>query len=331
MIITQTPLRISLAGGGTDLEAFYRYEDGMVLNMAIDKYVYVIVKERFGDKIYINYSRKEIVNSVDEIQHELVREAMRKTGVEKGVEVTTLADIPSEGSGLGSSSSITVGLLNAFYIYQGEQVPPERLAREACEIEIDICGKPIGKQDQYIAAYGGIRHFTFKKDGTVEVERIKLPDGKFRKLGSDLLLFFTNRTRKSEVILERQKEDTPKKLEVLRGIKGLVFEVKDAILNHGFHNIGPLLHKGWELKKQLAQGISDPKLDTLYDIALEAGATGGKISGAGGGGFLLLYVPRERHNDVRMAMEDAGLRELPFMLEQDGSKVIFNLKRYPAK
>ena len=331
MIITQTPLRISLAGGGTDLEAFYRYEDGMVLNMAIDKYVYVIVKERFDDKIYINYSRKEIVNSVDEIQHELVREAMRKTGVEKGVEVTTLADIPSEGSGLGSSSSITVGLLNAFYIYQGEQVPPERLAREACEIEIDICGKPIGKQDQYIAAYGGIRHFTFKKDGTVEVERIKLPDGKFRKLGSDLLLFFTNRTRKSEVILERQKEDTPKKLEVLRGIKGLVFEVKDAILNHGFHNIGPLLHKGWELKKQLAQGISDPKLDTLYDIALEAGATGGKISGAGGGGFLLLYVPRERHNDVRMAMEDAGLRELPFMLEQDGSKVIFNLKRYPAK
>ena len=331
MIITQTPLRISLAGGGTDLEAFYRYEDGMVLNMAIDKYVYVIVKERFDDKIYINYSRKEIVDSVDEIQHELVREAMRKTGVEKGVEITTLADIPSEGSGLGSSSSITVGLLNALYMYQGEQVSPERLAEEACEIEIDICGKPIGKQDQYIAAYGGIRLFTFRRDGTVEVEKIGLPDDKFRKLGSNLLLFFTNRTRKAETILRKQKENTSKKLDILREMKGLVFDAKEAILNHGFDDIGPILHEGWKLKRQLAEGISDPELDSIYEIALEAGATGGKISGAGGGGFLLLYVPRHKHDEVRKVMEEIGLRELPFMLERDGSKVIFNIRRYPTK
>ncbi|HID12166.1 MAG TPA: GHMP kinase [Candidatus Latescibacteria bacterium] len=331
MIVTQTPLRISLAGGGTDLEAFYRYEDGMVLNMAIDKYVYVIVKERFDDKIYINYSRKEIVDSVDEIQHELIREAMRKTGVDRGVEITTLADIPSEGSGLGSSSSITVGLLNALYMYQGEQVSPERLAREACEIEIDICGKPIGKQDQYIAAYGGVRKFTFRGDGTVDVEKISLPDDKFRKLGSNLLLFYTHRTRKAETILKQQRENTPERLDVLRRMKALVFHAKEAIVNHGFDELGHILRQGWELKKQLAEGISDPGLDALYDRALKAGATGGKISGAGGGGFLLLYVPRHKHDGVRRAMEELSLRELPFMLEQDGSKVIFNIRRYPAR
>ncbi|RKY62863.1 MAG: GHMP kinase [Candidatus Latescibacterota bacterium] len=331
MIITQTPLRISLAGGGTDLEAFYRYEDGMVLNMAIDKYVYVIVKERFDDKIYINYSRKEIVDSVDQIQHELVRESMRKTGVEKGVEITTLADIPSEGSGLGSSSSITVGLLNALYMYQGEQVSPERLAREACEIEIEICGKPIGKQDQYIAAYGGVRVFTFKKDGTVDVEKINLSDDKMRKMGSNLLLFYTNRTRDSSVILRKQKAKTKQNLEILREMKALVPQAKEAVLNHNFDVLGSILRRGWELKKRLAEGISDHELDEMYDRALKAGATGGKISGAGGGGFLLLYVPRHMHDSVREAMEDMGLRELPFMLERDGSKVIFNLRRYPAK
>jgi len=184
MIISQTPLRISFAGGGTDLPSFYHHEDGWVISSAIDKYIFVIIKERFDNKIYINYSKKEIVDRVDDIEHDLVREAMRKTGVEKGVEITTLADIPSSGSGLGSSSSVTVGLLNALYAYRGELVTAERLAREACDIEINILGKPIGKQDQYIAAYGGVRFFQFKSNEEVVVEPINLDNSRKRKFGS---------------------------------------------------------------------------------------------------------------------------------------------------
>ena len=202
MIITQTPLRISFAGGGTDFPDYYRQDTGRVLSTAIDKYLFVIVKERFDNRIYVNYSQKEIVDRIDDLQHELVREAMRKTGVLDGVEITTLADIPSEGSGLGSSSSITVGLLNALYAYQGEQVPAERLAREACEIEIDILGKPIGVQDQYIAAYGGLRLFTFGSEGRVQADRVNMTDIMRRRLSNNLMLFFTNRTRRSSEILE---------------------------------------------------------------------------------------------------------------------------------
>ena len=201
MIISQTPLRISFAGGGTDLASFYRHEEGWIISSAIDKYIFVIVKERFDNMIYINYSKKEIVDSVDEIEHDLVREAMRKTKVERGVEITTLADIPSSGSGLGSSSSVTVGLLNALYAFQGEQVTAERLAREACEIEIDILGKPIGKQDQYIAAFGGIRFFKFKPNEEVVFDKINLENSFKRKFGANLLLFFTGKTRSSDRIL----------------------------------------------------------------------------------------------------------------------------------
>jgi D-glycero-alpha-D-manno-heptose-7-phosphate kinase len=329
MIITQTPLRISFAGGGTDLKEFYRFEDGKVISTAIDKYIFVIVNERFDNKIYINYTKKEIVDSVDEIKHELVREAMKMTGIKNGIEVTMLADIPSEGSGLGSSSSLTVGLLNAFYIFQGEQVPTERLADEACKIEIDICKKPIGKQDQYIAAYGGIREFTFKKDGTVDVTKISLDPKEFRKLGSDLLLFYTNKTRKSSEILTEQKKNTEDKLEYLRKLKLFVPQVKNAIKSKQYHIVGEILHESWKIKKNLAKKITNNDINTMYEMALSAGAIGGKVSGAGGGGFLLLYVPRHKQDAVRNALKD--YRELPFHLEQDGSKVIFNLRRYPAK
>ena len=331
MIIVQTPLRIGLAGGGTDLRAFYSIEPGMVLNMTIDKYIFVIVKERFDDKIYINYSKKEICDSVDEIHHELVREAMRITGVEKGVEITTLADIPSEGSGLGSSSSVTVGLLNALYIYKGEQVTAERLAREACKIEIELCGKPIGKQDQYIAAYGGVRLLTFNPDESVKVERLPLTDAQLRKIGSNLLLFYTGKTRKSEEILKEQRARTKegKNVEYLRKIKELVIPMREAILKGNYDIIGKLLHLNWMYKRQLASKITDPKIDKLYERALAAGALGGKISGAGGGGFLLLYVPRHKQDAVREELRE--LRELPFLIERDGSKVIFNMRRYPSR
>src|SRR5215831_11252282 len=208
MIITQTPLRISFAGGGTDLAAYYAEREGFVVSTAIDKFAYVIVKERFADQIFLNYMKKEIRADVAEIEHELIREAMRKTGVERGVEVTLLSDIPSEGAGLGSSSSFTVGLLNAFHMYRGEQVTAERLAREACEIEIERLGKPIGKQDQYIAAYGGLRALRFRRDGGVDVRSLRLAPSDLREISSRLHLFFTGRTRRADTILAEQEART---------------------------------------------------------------------------------------------------------------------------
>ncbi len=329
MVISQTPLRIGIAGGGTDLAAFYRREAGCVLNAAIDKFVYVIVKERFDNKIYLNYSQKEIVDSVDQIQHDLVRETMRKTGVAEGVEITTLADIPSEGSGLGSSSSITVGLLNALYIYQGIQVTAQTLAQQACDIEINILGKPIGKQDQYIAAYGGVRLFAFHPDESVSVEKVPLRNSEMLLFGSNLLLFFTGKTRKSDPILSEQRQNTEEKLEVLRRMKRQALEAKNLLSAGDFDAVGRLLHQGWQYKRGLASSISNDQIDQMYQRALDAGALGGKISGAGGGGFLLLYVPREKQNAVRKALNQ--YRELPFFLEHDGSKIIFNTQRYKWK
>ncbi len=329
MVISQTPLRVSLVGGGTDIQSFYHLEDGMVISVAIDKYVYVIVKERFDDKIYINYSQKEIVDCVDEIKHELVREAMRKTGVTSGVEITTLADVPSEGSGLGSSSSITVSLLNALYTYTGRQVTAEQLAREACEIEIGLCKKPIGKQDQYISAYGGLNQIVFHPDESVTVNRLKINGDDFRRLGSNLLLFFTNKTRDANVILKEQNVRTEEKREILRKMRDYVPIVADYILNNRFDEVGSVLHENWLLKKSLVNTISSDEIDNMYERAIDAGAIGGKLCGAGGGGFLLLYVSRDKQDRVRDAMK--AYRELPFMLEQYGSRIIFNQRGYPFK
>ncbi len=325
MIITQTPLRISFAGGGTDLAAYYEKREGYVVSSAIDKFAYVIVKERFDDKIYLNTMTKEIRDDVDSIEHELVREAMRMTGVDRGVEVTLLSDIPSEGSGLGSSSSFTVGLLNAFYVYQGDQVTAERLAREACEIEIDRLGKPIGKQDQYIAAYGGLRWFRFRKDGEVEQGRLGSAPDRVRELSSRLHLFFTGRTRKADAILGEQKRQTGDRLLELDGIKELALELHADLESDRLDRLGEALHANWELKRQLVSGISDPEIDAMYEQARSHGATGGKICGAGGGGFLLTYCRRERQDGLLEGMD--RYRRMPFRLERDGSKVIFNYRR----
>ena len=325
MIITQTPLRVSFAGGGTDLAAYYAQREGYVVSTAIDKFAYVIVKERFDDDIYLNYMRKEIRSRVDEIEHGLIREAMRVTGVDRGVEVTLLSDVPSEGSGLGSSSSFTVGLLNAFYIYQGEQVTPERLAREACQIEIERLGKPIGKQDQYIAAYGGQRSFRFRRDGSVEVEPVRISRQELRELDSRLYLYFTGRTRKADVILSEQKSRTPDRQSQLDGIKALAEELKPALEAGLLDRLGEILHANWELKRELASGISDAAIEEMYQRARSHGAHGGKICGAGGGGFLLVYCPSESRDRLAKGMVEHRL--LPFRLERDGSKVIFNYRR----
>ncbi len=331
MIIVRTPLRLSFVGGGSDLKAFYDKKDGMVVSSAIDKFVYVIVKERFDDKIYINYSRKECVDYVDEIEHDLVREAMKITGVEKGVEITTLADIPSEGSGLGSSSSITVGLLHAFYAYQNMLVTAEQLAKEACRIEIDIIGKPIGRQDQYAAAYGGINQFIFHGDDTTETISLPLDNEIFRRFSSSILLYYTGITRSSDPILSEQKKGLSEqgKYEVMCEMVSLVESFKNAVEEGDIETCGHLLDKNWQLKKKMASGITNSKIKAMYEKAKKAGALGGKIAGAGGGGFLMLIVTREKQNAVFEAMKE--YRELPFMLERGGSKVIFDEQRYSSK
>lgn len=329
MIISQTPLRISLCGGGTDFKEYYKQHSGFIVSTAIDKYIFVIVKERFDDLIYVNYTKKEIVNSVEEIQHELVREALSKAGLKKGIEITMLADVPSEGSGLGSSSSLTVGLLNAFYNYQGMQITAEQLAREACEIEIDILNKPIGKQDQYIAAYGGLRTFSFNSDNSVESESLEVPNGLKRKLGANLLLFYTNITRQSSSVLTEQKNNINDRIQYHNEIKSLAEKLAGYLREGNVDKTGNILAENWKLKKNLSTNISNPQIDEMYNIAIKAGAEGGKISGAGGGGFLLLYCKRENHDRIREQMKN--YREMPFMLEPHGSKIIFNYNRYEWK
>jgi D-glycero-alpha-D-manno-heptose-7-phosphate kinase len=277
----------------------------------------------------VNYTKKEIVDCVDDLQHELVREALRMAGVSQGIEVTMLADIPSEGSGLGSSSSLTVGLLNAFHMCQGRQVTAEQLAQEACRIEIDICGKPIGKQDQYIAAYGGVHEFVYHADGSVAANRVLLSSADMRRLGDELMLFYTDMTRSSSAILTSQRSNTAANIDYLRQIKNCVPQVINALDGGRMDLIGDVLHHSWLLKKKLATNISNQKIDDMYAMALSAGATGGKIAGAGGGGFLLLYVPRQRQDAVRNALR--GFREFPWLVEQDGSKTIFNLRRYSVR
>jgi D-glycero-alpha-D-manno-heptose-7-phosphate kinase len=321
MIISQTPLRVSFAGGGTDFHRYYREHEGAVVSSAIDKYVYVVVVPRFDELIIVNYTKKETVENVRDLKHELVREALLRTGVENGVEITTLADVPSEGSGLGSSSTVTVGLLHALYAYKGKLVTAEQLAREACEIEIDICGKPIGKQDQYIAAYGGVCQFTFRKDETVDVKPFRRSPELFHGLSRNIMLFYTGRTRKAGNILAVQDQRTNVNLEQLHCLKALAFRTAEALDRMRLWEVGRVLNDGWQLKRQLAEGISDPEIEEMYDVALSAGASGGKICGAGGGGFLLLYCDPAHHKAVRKAME--AYRELPIALDPDGSKIIF--------
>lgn len=325
MIIVQTPLRISFLGGGTDFPAYFMEEGGCVLSSAIDKYIFLTIKERFDNKLRVGYTRTEMVDEIDEIQHELIREALRLTDIQHGVEITTMGDIPSEGSGLGSSSTVTVGALNAMYAYQGEIASAERLAREACTIEVDTLKKPIGIQDQYIAAYGGLRFFEFLPDGEVKTEKLNISVDARRELNDNFLLFFTGVSRSSSSILKEQKSNIKDRMAELREIKQMAYQARDYIESENFDALGELMHQSWELKKRLAGTISSSNINAMYETARNAGAVGGKIAGAGGGGFLLLYVPYERQSKVRTALSE--LQELPFRLEMDGTKIIFNYRR----
>lgn len=322
MIIVQTPLRVSFFGGGTDFPCFYRREGGCVLSTAIDKSIFVAVKGRFDRKLRVGYTQTEIVDNLNDIRHELVREALRKTGIEHSLEVTTMGDIPSNGSGLGSSSTVTVGTLHALYVYRKQLVSAEQLAREACEIEIDILGSPIGVQDQYIAAYGGFRLMEFATDGQIHVQDIKINPDCLRFLNSNLMLFYTGIGRRANAILCEQKNNVKKRMAILREMRDMAYVARDELTRGHMDGLGQLLHEGWQLKKRLASKISNGCINEMYQAARRAGAIGGKITGAGGGGFLLLYCPYERQEAVRRAL--SPLRELPFKIAEDGTKVIFN-------
>lgn len=324
MIISRTPLRISFAGGGSDLGAFYRSESGLVVSTAINKYIYITVNKKFDRKIRASYSVTEIVDTVDELKHELIRETLKLVGLNGGIEITSISDIPSRGTGLGSSSSYTVGLLKALYAYKDQHVGAERLAREACHIEIELCGKPIGKQDQYIAAYGGLQHILFNTDESVILNPVICSPETKRELQKRLLLLYTGLTRSADNILDEQMRNTENdkfKQLALRSMAKLAQELRDALVANDLSTFGEILHKGWLKKKEMASGISNRKIDKWYERARNHGAIGGKITGAGGGGFLLLYAPPERHGDILRALPE--LRFMPFGFEPQGSKVIY--------
>jgi len=324
LIISRTPFRISLAGGGSDFAEYYRDRPGNVVTMAINHYMYVTVNRRFDDTIRVSYTRTEIVDHVDDLQHDLIRDAMKVTGVTKGVEITTIADLPA-GIGLGSSSTLTVGVLNALYAMKGEWRSPAELAREACEIEIERLGKPIGKQDQYIAAYGGLQDVHFLQDGTVTVHPIVCSADTRERLVRNLQLFYTGVHREAGSVLSEARsriEGSSDTRAAVDGLVSLAARVRLALVSGHVERIGKILDESWRLKKQMASNVSNNHLDGVYEAALGAGAEGGKISGAGGGGCLVLFTKRRKQAAVRAAMCREGLRDVPFSCEPEGSRII---------
>lgn len=323
MIISRTPLRMSLVGGGSDLPDFYRAHGGAVISTAIDKYVYVTVNRKFDNAIRVAYSRTEEVEGVDRIEHRLVRAALTHLGIDGGIEITTVADIPSRGTGLGSSSSFTVALLHALNAYLGRHATSETLARDACHIEIDICREPIGKQDQYAAAYGGFNVIEFLPDDAVKVSPIICPPHVPKELQERCLLLYTGITRSASGVLQAQCEALRSdyaKRSALKQMVRLAYLLRDELQRGNAAALGEILHENWELKKTLTEGISSREIDDWYRTARRLGARGGKLLGAGGGGFLLFDAPRERHEAIARQL---GLRPVPVRFERFGSQVIF--------
>ena len=321
MIISRTPFRVSFAGGGTDLESFWHKEYGAVLSCTIDRYMFITVNRRFDHTLRVSYSRTEIAERASRIRHPIVREALKLAGLEQGLEITSIADIPS-GTGLGSSSSFTVGLLHALYAYTGDHASAERLAREASHLAIEVLKEPIGKQDQYIAAYGGLQYIRFQPDGTVFVDPVICRKETKQALFRNLMMFYTGITRQARTILETQRKKTSSKRKVLGRMRDLALDLREVLrTGKRLDDFGRILHEGWMLKKDLVGGISSERIDLYYEQARHAGALGGKLLGAGGGGFLLLYVEEQNQAKVREALP--GLRELAVNLEPQGSKIIY--------
>ncbi|MBV9471328.1 MAG: galactokinase [Solirubrobacterales bacterium] len=323
MIISRTPLRMSFAGGGTDLPAFAEQHGGAVVSTAIDKWIRVVVSHRFEGDVRVGYSETEIVSDANHVRHELVREAMRRAGIPRGVDVLTLADVPSRGTGLGSSSAVTVGLLNALYAFQGIAKPAMTLADEACQIEIEVLGKPIGRQDQYASAVGGCNLIEFLPGrGGVKVSPLLTPPGTIERLHAHLLLFYTGQPRGSDEILRAQGDavSAGDAAERMIQMRDLAYELRDRLQTGDVESVGEILRRGWELKRSAAGVAGNDAIESAIAAAHDAGAVGGKLLGAGGGGFLLLFAPPDAQLRVRDALDQ--LREIPFRFAFQGTSIL---------
>jgi D-glycero-alpha-D-manno-heptose-7-phosphate kinase len=328
MIISRTPFRISFVGGGSDLEAFYSKHQGAVLSTSIDKYMYISSHRYFyKDQIQVKYSQTETVGSIEELKHPLLREALRKTGITGGIEIGSIADIPS-GTGMGSSSSFTVGLLHNLYAINRKYVTHEELAREACEIEIDIVKEPIGKQDQYAAAFGGLNIIYFNQDGSVRVEPLHIKSEVYQALEQNLIMFYIGNQRKASDILSEQKKNASleDKHNTLKQMVSLVFDLRESLYQEHLGEFGKILHENWMLKQKLASRISNSEIDEIYSAGINSGASGGKLLGAGGGGFMLFYCEKEKQEKLKSALGKFNTFEFKF--ESDGSKIIYFADEY---
>jgi len=327
VIITRAPLRLPLGGGGTDLPPYYSRYGGYLVSATIDKYVYILVNPRFEDNIRISYSKTEIVDTVDDIEHPIVRESMRLVGVGKGIEIVSVADLPAN-TGLGSSGTFTVALLHALHTYKREHLPPHELAEEAFRIEAEILGEPLGKQDQYIAAIGGICALEIDRQGVVRSEPIPASHALSQEFENRVLLFYTGLQRRAGDVLADQSAaltaGADKVTESLNLIKDLGYQTREALERGDLDCYGRIMHRHWEAKRQMSNMISGNQIDHWYDIARENGAVGGKIVGAGGGGFLMLSCNNGDKPDLRKAMTEQGLAEMPYHIDFEGSKVIIN-------
>ena len=326
MIITKTPFRVSFCGGGSDMANFYEKYGGCVLSTSINKYCYISIHPYFNEnQTLLKYSENELVDSSDQIKHRIFRQVLTDMGVH-GVEISSTADIPG-GTGLGSSSTFTVGLLNTLNCYNGKFVSKDKLAKLACEVEIEKLGNPIGKQDQYGAALGGLNFIKFNQDGSVSHEPILMEGKTYKKLQKNLLMFYTGTTRSANTILAEQTKNitSEDKAKNLLKMCGLAKDMKVALENNDISSFGRILDEGWQLKKELASGIANPAIDEAYEIAMKNGALGGKLLGAGGGGFLLFYCEEEKQDQLKKAI---GLRELDFSFERDGTSVIYIGDKY---
>jgi D-glycero-alpha-D-manno-heptose-7-phosphate kinase len=323
MLISRTPVRASFCGGGSDLAAFYENhpDGGAVTSLAMARYLYITVNPRFDNAIRISYSSMEFVENINQIQHELVREAMKSTGVTSGIEITTIADIPSRGTGLGSSSAVTIGLLNALSSLAGNPMSSEELAKEACRIEIEILGQPIGKQDQYAAAIGGINTIGFLPDGSVSIDPLTLSDNTKQRIEDEFLLVYTGLTRSANTVLSKQKEMTSERMDELSTLRLQAFQVRSALEEGHLSEVGQLLEESWQIKRTLVDGITGELLDNLHDQLIDAGGTGAKLLGAGGGGFFLVHGDPDMKQRLEKSL-DPKHKILPLFIDYQGSTII---------
>lgn len=326
MLITKTPFRVSFCGGGSDMAAFYEKYGGCVLSTSINKYMYISIHPYFNpSQTLLKYSENELVDSIGDIRHRIFKQVLNDMHVD-GVEISSTADVPG-GTGLGSSSTFTVGLLNTLYCYKGKFASKGKLAREACEVEINKIGAPIGKQDQYAAAYGGLNFIRFDKSGSVSVAPVVMKPETYKKLEDNLIMFYTGVTRSADSILSEQTRNVTldEKNKNLRKMCELAEKMKESLENNELEPFGAILDESWKLKKTLASGISNPQIDKAYEIAMSYGALGGKLLGAGGGGFLLFYCEKDKQDELRKSI---GLREFDFKFDHDGTSVVYIGDKY---